>query len=205
MNIKVLIVNDIAENAYILHENGKALVVDPGDTNGEIIGFLKENNLELEGILLTHGHFDHCFGVEKLRKEYNVKVYGSKQEKIIFESTEYNFSKNYEEPFIVNCDYFFDEECITIGDFNFRTILTNGHSPGSSCFYFEEAKVLFSGDTLFNKSIGRTDFYFGDENALIKNIREKLFVLPDDVKVYSGHGFSSTIGNEKASNPFFRS
>lgn len=203
MKIKVLPIPPIEENACIIYENGKALIVDPGDINGEVIDFLKENNIEPLAILLTHGHFDHVLGVEKIVEEYNIPIYGSISEKEIFENPDFNLSKKHGCDLSIHCNYFFNEEEISIGDFTFTTILTNGHTPGSSCFYFAEDKVLFAGDTLFQGSIGRTDFYMGDHSAIIENIKKKLFILPDDTKVFTGHGASTSIGNEKRNNPFF--
>lgn len=204
ISIKVLSVMPIEENVCIIYdENKKALIVDPGDTQGEVIDFLEENNLKPMAILLTHSHFDHVLGVGVLKQKYNIPIYGSEKEKSFFENPEYNLSKKHGCSLTINCDYFYNEEEISIGDFLFKTILTNGHTPGSSCFYFENEKLLFAGDTLFFGSVGRTDFYLGDSNAILDNIERKLFVLPDDVKVYTGHGPCTTIGKEKATNPFF--
>lgn len=192
-------------NCYFLYRDGsdKCILIDPADAGERIYDALAKNNLYVDAILLTHAHFDHIWGIEGVLNKADVKVYALDAESRLCESTRDNLSKWAGRPCTVKVDeYLHDGEERTIGGITFRVIATPGHTQGSCCFYFEEEGFLVSGDTLFLESTGRTDFPTGSMSQIVRSIREKLFCLPEDTKVYPGHGDSTTIGHEKKYNPF---
>lgn len=194
-----------ATNCYFLYEAGSkdVIFVDPADKGDYIYETLRENGLSVAGILLTHAHFDHIWGAEELRKLSGAPIYAYEGEKEVCEDAGKNVSARVGRACTVRPDvYAKDGETITVGGIRCTLIATPGHTEGSCCFYFEEAGILISGDTLFQDSVGRTDFPTGSMSSLVRSVKEKLFVLPDAVKVYPGHGDSTTIGREKQCNPF---
>ena len=192
-------------NCYFVYkeDSKKALVFDPADKGDLLHGKLTDAGFAVEAILLTHGHFDHIWGVEKLKELTDVLVYAFEAEEELCMDAGMNISAAAGRACSLKPDKLLkDGEEVAIGDFTFRAIATPGHTKGSGCFYFEEDKILISGDTLFQESVGRTDFPTGSMGTLVRSIKDKLMVLPDDVKVYPGHGESTTIGYEKENNPF---
>lgn len=192
-------------NCYFLYrEGGKdAVVVDPADKGKNICEALKKNGFRVEGILLTHGHFDHIWGLEELREKSGAPVYIWEQEKALLGDARLNVSAGAGRACSAEADvYVKDGEEITIAGMTCRLIGTPGHTEGSCCYYFPEGGFLVSGDTLFADSVGRTDLPTGDMGRLVRSIREKVFLLPDETKVYPGHGEATEIGYEKKYNPF---
>lgn len=202
-------------NCYFVYRAGtsEAIVIDPADNGDRIAGALEKNGFRVTGILITHGHFDHILGCDALKKAANaaaekcgaepVKVYACEAEKELLADAGMNLSKGMQSPCTVEADVSVKEgDEITISQMTCRVIETPGHTVGGCCYYFEEAGLLISGDTLFQESVGRTDFPTGSMSTLVRSIKDKLFVLPDDTLVYPGHGDSTTIGNEKKYNPF---
>ncbi len=202
-------------NCYFLYREGEqaCVVADPADRGADIYNKLRRNGFRVAGILLTHGHFDHIWGLEGLKSAVNaaaesdglepVKVYACEEERALLKDVHMNVSEQAGRACSVSADvYVRDGEKITLAGMTCRVIATPGHTAGGCCYYFEEAGILMSGDTLFAESVGRTDFPTGSRGALVRSIREKLFVLPDETRVYPGHGDSTTIGHEKAYNPF---
>lgn len=192
-------------NCYFVYEEGKsqALVFDPADKGDYIYNGLKEQGFSVEAILLTHGHFDHIWGVEKLKELSGAKVYAYEEEKEVCENPSLNVSKGAGRACAVQADvYGKDGERLKIAGMSCVLIGTPGHTKGSCCYYFEEDGFLVSGDTLFQESVGRTDLPTGSMSALVRSVKDKLLVLPDEVKVYPGHGESTTIGYERQYNPF---
>ena len=191
-------------NCYYLYEEGskEAVFVDPADQGAYLYEQVKAG-LQIVGIVLTHGHFDHIWGANELRKLSGAKIYAQDVEKALCENAETNLSAQCGRPETVIPDvYVRDGEEITLAGMTAKVIATPGHTVGSCCYYFAKDKVLISGDTLFQESVGRTDFETGSYSAIIRSVNEKLFLLPDDVKVYPGHGGETTIGHEKKYNPF---
>ena len=191
-------------NCYILGDSSEAIIVDPGSNADEIVSILKENNITAKYIVLTHCHFDHILAVEKVMEEIGVKLIACRSEKENLLSPDINYTNRYSrKPIELNADiYVKDGDVIKSGEYEFKVIETPGHTSGSMCLYCEKEKVLLSGDTLFYSSVGRCDLATGDQDQLIKSIKEKLFILPDDVLVLSGHGEDTSIGFEKTNNPF---
>ncbi len=193
-------------NAYIVskeEEQAEAFIIDPGDEFHKINRILKEKRLELVGILLTHGHFDHIGAAEALRKETGAKLYVLKEERETLENPVRNLTSSYEVGYGVKADVFLkDKEKLTLAGIDLEVIHTPGHTPGGACFYLEKEKLLFSGDTLFHTSVGRSDFPGGSAATLVRSIKERLLCLPEDTKVYPGHMEATDIGTEKKYNPF---
>lgn len=191
-------------NCYLIYnaETKNALLVDPAEEALKISRIIEDGDLVPQAILLTHGHFDHIGAVAELREKYHCPVYCLREEKEVLENTTYNLSAMFADSFVVTPDILVkDGENLSIADFSIQVIATPGHTKGSCCYYFPEDKFLLSGDTLFEESVGRTDFPTGSTSALVHSIREKLFVLPDNTPVYSGHGEPTTIEHEKSYNP----
>lgn len=210
-----IVIGSCATNVYFVYREGenKAIVVDPADQGTSIYASLFKNDLKVEGILLTHGHFDHIWGLSALKGAVNreraekgqepIKVYALDAERELLGNAEMNVSEVAGRACTVSADeYLRDGQEITLSGMTFKVIATPGHTGGSCCYYLEEAGFLISGDTLFQESVGRTDFPTGSMSNLVRSIKEKLFVLPDETKVYPGHGGSTTIGYEKENNPF---
>lgn len=200
MNIKCLIVGDLGTNCYILTENNKCVLIDCGG-NDELARYVESKNLILEGIYLTHGHFDHTSGLFAIREKYDVPIYAYKDEKIVLENPDNNLSSSYDdESWVIDKVRYLGEVNIDILGHNFKVIHTPGHTVGGCCYYCEELKVLFSGDTLFCETYGRYDLPTSDLKSLILSIDEKLMCLPDDTEVKTGHGFPTSIKHERKSN-----
>jgi len=202
-------------NCYFLYRTGNpdAIVVDPADNGDRIADALERNGFRVAGILITHGHFDHILGCDALKAAANevaeakgeapVLVYACEAEKELMNDARLNLSKGMSGPYTCEADKYVKEgDEITIAGMTCKVIETPGHTVGGCCYYFEEAGFLISGDTLFQESVGRTDFPTGSMSTLVRSIKDKLFILPEDTLVYPGHGDSTTIGSEKKYNPF---
>lgn len=200
IDVRNILVSECYTNCYLCKnkETGEGFIVDPGGNELKISANISKMEMQPAAILLTHGHFDHIEAVDALRKRYDIKVYVSKEEERLISDQRMNLSSFFGEPLSVAADEFVsDGQKLNIAGIDMKFILTPGHTPGSGCYYLEDEGVLFSGDTLFCASRGRTDFPGGSEAQIMKSIREKLLVLPEDTEVFPGHNESTTIGAEK--------
>jgi glyoxylase-like metal-dependent hydrolase (beta-lactamase superfamily II) len=209
--IKTFTFNPVQENTYILYnENNECIIIDPGcyfdSEKEELTAFIKNHKLEPQLLLNTHCHLDHVFGNKFIAEEFKLTLNTHLLEKEILEMAPasglmFNLPfDNYQGEVI----YLKEGDVISLGDDELKVIHAPGHSPGSICFYCAKQNFLFGGDVLFQNSIGRTDLPYGDHDALIKNIKEKLFKLPPAVTVYPGHGPETTIESEIKGNPYLQ-
>lgn len=192
-------------NFYFLYREGdkKVIAVDPADKGEYLYDVLKQHGFSVGAILLTHGHFDHIWGVNELRELSKAEVYAYEGEEKLLKSESLNVSAQAGRPCSVRVDHFFkDNETFCLCDITGKVIATPGHTEGSCCFYFEKAGILLSGDTLFCESVGRTDLPTGSGGTICRSIKERLLCLPGETKVYPGHGDMTTISHEKMYNPF---
>lgn len=209
MNIAKLVFNPIMENTYILWDDTKeCIIIDAGNfsarEDAQLTDFITERGLKPVMAVNTHGHFDHAMGVGYLKETYGVKFACSSKDQFLVDSAQQSGAM-----FGVKCapvpaiDIDLDKmDEIAFGATKLRVIKTPGHTPGHVSLYNEEQKVLFTGDTLFRESIGRTDLPGGDYSWIMTSILEQLVPLGDDVEFYPGHGDKSTIGHETLYNPF---
>jgi len=210
MDVKQYTVGPFAENTYLITQQGKSILIDPGFFDPrELTVFkndLEESNSELIAICLTHAHIDHVMGLENVLKEFDVPVYLNHSDLYLWNNYEdqalrFGFRTS---GFDFTPIELSEQKKFILGPFTFDVIYTPGHSPDHVSLYFPDENLLIAGDALFRESIGRTDLYKGDLELLTESIREKLYTLPDETKVLSGHGPSTTIGYEKANNSFVK-
>jgi glyoxylase-like metal-dependent hydrolase (beta-lactamase superfamily II) len=206
LQVEPLIVGPLFSNCYIVWDEDKkeGAVIDPGDDADNILKVVKELGIKIKYILATHGHFDHVGAVAPLRRELKVEFLAHKDDFFFIENGE-NAANRWgvaiEQP--PKPDRFIDDgEKIMVGNFEMEVLHTPGHSPGGVSFLNDS--MVFAGDTLFQGSIGRTDFRKGSIEDLSKSIKTRLYTLPDDTLVYTGHGPVTTIGDEKKYNAFVR-
>jgi hydroxyacylglutathione hydrolase len=209
LKIKAFVFSPIQENTYVLYNQfNDCLIIDPGcyfpEEKDELKSFITQSNLMPRMLLNTHCHLDHVFGNKFIAETWGLTLQLHEKEKKLLDYAPtsglmYNMPfDNYAGEYI----YLKEGDIIKLGEDELKVIEAPGHSPGHICFYCAKQNFIISGDVLFNRSIGRTDLPGGDHETLLKNIREKLFVLPEETIVYSGHGTVTTIGEEKKYNPF---
>lgn len=205
LKIECYMVSEFGTNCYFVinNETKEMLVIDPGDNAPMLIDTIEREQIKPVAVLLTHGHLDHADAAEALAKRFDVKIYAHEAEKETLQDSRMNLTAVFGEARTYHADVFVrDEEVLDFIGCSIKVLFTPGHTPGGCCYYFTDQRILFSGDTLFCESVGRTDFPGGSSAALIRSIREKLLNLPDDVKVYPGHMSQTSIGTEKMYNPF---
>ena len=188
--LRKLIVGPYQANCYILgyKETKEGLVIDPGDEVYRVVKEISRLGLKIRYILITHGHIDHTGGAGELKKITSAPVLIH-----TLDAPGLNFRPD---------GYLYDSQEIRLGNYIISVIHTPGHSPGGVSFHAPGA--IFTGDTLFAGSVGRTDFQGGDHHKLVEGVIEKIFPLGDDLRVYPGHGPATTVGRERLTNPFFR-
>ncbi|HOR02288.1 MAG TPA: MBL fold metallo-hydrolase [Candidatus Woesebacteria bacterium] len=203
MKYEVLILGQLETNCYLVWEEKtkKGIVIDPADDGVAISEEITARQIELMGIVMTHGHFDHCLAALDLKLMYQVPIFVSSEDKFLLErqnSTAKHFLKTkIETPNIVTIDKDLSKiKEVWIGKEKLEVIKTPGHTPGSVCLYSQKDKILFSGDTLFKQFRGRTDFAYGSTKKIYDSLK-RLMKLPEETMVLSGHGEKTTIGDEK--------
>jgi len=208
MEIEHLILGEFQTNCYIIRRSKTAadcLLIDTGLDADKIINFLEAEQLNPQVIILTHGHIDHIAGLERLRSHYpDLKVYIHKQDAQMLTGEKKNLSELMGVSFTTTAanHILTDGQLIEQAGITLKVVHTPGHTPGGICLYSEKDRILFSGDSLFSDSVGRTDFPGGSMQQLIQSIKKNLLTLPAETIVYPGHGPVTTIGREKATNPF---
>ena len=195
-----------AENCYIAinEDTNESIIIDPGSAFERIKSAVESTGTKPVAILLTHGHFDHAGEAESTAKEYGIKVYTHeataeelKNPSINLSGDMFGDSKSY------SADVFLkDDEEIDLAGLHVKCLFTPGHTPGGCCFYFPNEDIVFTGDTLFSGSVGRTDFPGGSMSQLVGSVKSKLMTLSDDTICYPGHNEPTTIGTERIYNPF---
>lgn len=205
MKIEKFVLGSMGTNCYIAvnEENGGCFLVDPAAWPPELSSHIRAGGKKPLAVLLTHGHFDHIMGLDGLLREYDIPVYAFESEKEVLNSARLNLSAMMAGAYTFSdARYVKDGQILDIGGVQIRVIHTPGHTAGGCCYHIPEENVLFSGDTLFRASVGRTDLPTGSMGELVRSVREKLMVLPEETKVYPGHMEETTIGYEKRYNPF---
>jgi hydroxyacylglutathione hydrolase len=207
LSIEMFTVGPLQENCYLLfdEETKQSVFVDPGEEAPRLLKTLEDKDLSLQAIWLTHSHFDHIGAVADIQSSLgNIPVYLHPADKVIFANS-YKAAQLWEIPFkqpqTETLDLA-DGQILSLGDTQVQCLFTPGHAPGHIAFYIPSQSLVLSGDALFKGGIGRTDFVMGNHQQLIHSIQTKLLTLPDETKVYSGHGQETTIGVEKRNNPF---
>ncbi len=201
--IHALVVGRLQTNCYIVQSQAEAMIIDPGDEPERILRFIKDINATPTRIIATHTHFDHVLGVDRVRKATRIPFMIHRDDLLMLESMQSRVRQfmGCEVPPPPRVDgYLKDGESLRLGDETIRVLHTPGHSPGSISLCGDG--YVFTGDVLFNQSIGRTDLPGGDLKTLVHSIRDQLFKLDDETIVYPGHGPETTIGDEKLANPF---
>lgn len=195
-------------NTYLLYnDSNEAIVIDCAcfyqQERNQLKDFITDHKLSLKYVLNSHLHFDHVFGNQFLLDQYGIGPMAHTDDEFLNDSS---FARmmgiQLNDPLAKISTYLTDKQILTWAGHELMVLHVPGHSPGGLAFYCESEKCLFSGDTLFNQSIGRSDLPGGNHKQLLESIKTKLMVLPDEVVVYPGHGLPTTIGEERKSNPF---
>ena len=208
IEIKTFVFNPFQENTYLVSDSsGKCILIDPGchfeEEQQQLVSYIKNQQLTPELIVQTHGHIDHVLGINFLKDYYQIPALMHPDDLTVLRSSK-DFGKmvglDIEQPSDPE-KHTDDNETLEFGESRFQILHVPGHSPGSTALYHQQEGIVFSGDVLFRRGIGRTDLLGGDYTTLVESIQNKLFTLPDETIVYPGHGESTTIGDEKKHNP----
>lgn len=209
MKVKSFTFNPLMENSYVVYDETKSCaIIDPGcccsAEEDELKAFIEKEGLKPVLLLNTHLHFDHIWGNPMVMREYGLKPKANVADKVFLDGGQLQFHGLPEDlnSLRFDVDWIGEGDKLTFGNTTLSVLQTPGHSQGSVCYYCSEDGALFSGDTLFRMSVGRSDFPGGSHESLLDSIYVKLFSLPDDTKIYTGHGPFSTIIDEKTYNPY---
>lgn len=198
MLVKRFTLGPLMTNLYVISENGHGFIVDAVEKSDLVTDYIEKNNIKIDFILQTHTHFDHVLGLKYYKDLYDVDVYAARESKDIANDKNYNLAYEYDDLYVPIDKYLDDDEIIT--DFNIKVLKTPGHSLDSTSYLIGDN--LFSGDTLFKSSIGRTDFPGGSYQTIIDSINEKYRILNPNTQVYPGHGEKTDLAYEFNNNPF---
>ncbi|NWF90492.1 MAG: MBL fold metallo-hydrolase [Ignavibacteriaceae bacterium] len=210
IEVKKFVFNPFLENTYVIwsDENNEAMVIDPGcfseEEENELTSFIAQRKLNVKYLITTHCHIDHIFGCAHIKEKYNPVFIIPEHDLQLLKNVKIQaemFGVEIKIPPLPDL-YLNEDISLSLNQSHINFIFTPGHTPGEFCIYLPKEKILFSGDVLFRESIGRTDLWGGSYEDLIKSIKDKLLVLPIDVRVFPGHGEETTIGEEKLKNPF---
>lgn len=210
MKVKSFVFSPFDENTYIIYDETtkEAAIIDPGcfseTEETTLVEFVEKEELVVKYLINTHCHLDHIFGNNFVKTKYNPKYLIPQKDLFLLENApKMGSAFGIEMNEVIHPDGFYDEDTtFTLGDTEIKPLFTPGHTPGEYCLYSPSEGICIAGDVLFEQGIGRTDLWGGDYDILIQSIRTKLFTLPDETVVYPGHGNTTTIGNEKKTNPF---
>lgn len=201
MNVYRFPLGELQTNAYLLVKDTNCIIIDPADSADFLLEEVQRRNLQLQGIVATHGHFDHLMAVGEIQLSYpHLPLYIHKEDhflsKRLKETAKYFLGY---EPYVIPVQSSIDLQQgeLSIGDFTFTVLLTPGHTPGSCSFYFPEDAIIFTGDTLFNGAVGRYDFKYSSKADLRISVKT-ILELPEEIQIYSGHGEETYIFAEKA-------
>ena len=206
MKIEKFVLGPVGTNCYIVSNDDtmECFIVDVAACPPEFVSHIKNAGLTVKAVLLTHGHFDHIMGLDRFLEEFPVPVYACTAEREVLESAQLNSSAGMlGQPYtFTGAQFVKDGDLLDVAGMKIQVIQTPGHTIGGCCYYIAHENVLFSGDTLFRASVGRTDLPTGSMSALVRSVTDRLLVLPDETRVYPGHMEETTIGYEKQYNPF---
>lgn len=205
LEVQQMVLGPVYTNCYFLKnkENGETLIIDPADSPNRIFQKVEEMGAKPAAILLTHGHFDHIMAVQAVKAEYQIPVYACRQEEEMLREPSVNMTDRMRKPCSVRPDVFLDDlQVFDAAGFSIQMIHTPGHTKGSCCYYLKDEAVLFSGDTVFYGSVGRTDFPGGSTAQIVQSLHKLVDSLPEETEVFPGHDVSTSIGYEKRYNPF---
>lgn len=205
MKIEKWVLGELATNCYVVknEEKKELVIIDPACCSQMFLEHLRGDGYQPKAILLTHGHFDHVMGITELVREFQIPVRLLKEEAKVLADASLNLSSMFGTSYAyTGGEVLEDLEMFEYAGISFQVIHTPGHTSGGACYYVAEEETLFSGDTLFYQSVGRTDFPTGSMSTLVRSIKERLFTLPPQTKVYPGHGDATTIEEERYGNPY---
>lgn len=205
ISIHSIVLGMVQTNCYLItnEDTKETVIVDPAGEADRLCRYIDSHGIKPVAVLLTHGHFDHMMAVPEVTKRYGIKSYVHEDEKEVMEESYLNGCEMIgARVSVVPDEVFKDKAELVFGGMLFEVIFTPGHTKGGVCFFMPQVNKLLCGDTLFQASVGRTDLPTGSMGTLIRSIRDRLFVLSEDVEALPGHGPSTTIGYEKKYNPF---
>ncbi len=205
MKVESIVLGSIGTNCYIVtnEETKECFAVDMAECPQEYVNYIKNNELEMKALFLTHGHFDHIMGIDDFLKAFPVPVYAGEDELPVIEDDRLNVSCMYGPKYAFHgAQPVRDGQVIECAGIEVDVLHTPGHTVGGCCYYLPKEHRLFSGDTLFCASIGRTDLPTGSSSQLVRSVQEKIMILPDDTKIYPGHMEETSVQFEKEHNPF---
>lgn len=205
MKVESIVLGSIGTNCYIVinEETKECFAVDMAECPQEYVNYIKNNELEMKALFLTHGHFDHIMGIDDFLKAFPVPVYAGEDELPVIEDDRLNVSCMYGPKYAFHgAQPVRDGQVIECAGIEVDVLHTPGHTVGGCCYYLPKEHRLFSGDTLFCASIGRTDLPTGSSSQLVRSVQEKIMTLPDDTKIYPGHMEETSVQFEKEHNPF---